>query len=65
MIPVTRLNGKPIVLNADLIRSVEQNPDTTIKLINGETVLVREDMNEIIEKCIDYGRHLRQLMPRT
>ncbi|TVQ54586.1 MAG: flagellar protein [Phycisphaerales bacterium] len=65
MIPVTRLNGKPIVLNADLIRSVEQNPDTTIKLINGETVLVQEEMHEIIEKCIEYGRHLRQMMPRT
>ncbi len=65
MIPVTRLNGKPIVINADLIRSVEQNPDTTIKLINGETVLVQEEMREIIEKCIDYGRHLRQMMPRT
>ena len=35
MITVTRLNDRPFVLNAELIRTVESNPDTTITLING------------------------------
>jgi flagellar protein FlbD len=63
MITVTRLNGKPIVINADLIRSVEENPDTTIKLINGDTVIVQESMSDIVARCIDYGRHLRRVIP--
>lgn len=42
MISVTRLNGKPFVLNAELIRIVEANPDTTITLTGGERVLVKE-----------------------
>ncbi len=65
MITVTRLNGKPLVLNAELIRSVEENPDTTITLINGDHLIVREPMQQIVEKTIDYGRHLRRLVPPT
>ncbi len=65
MITVTRLNGKPLVVNAELIRSVEENPDTTITLINGDHLIVREPMQQIVEKAIDYGRHLRRLVPPT
>lgn len=63
MITVTRLNGKPIVINAELIRSVEENPDTMIKLINGDMVIVQESMSDIVARCIDYGRHLRCMLP--
>jgi flagellar protein FlbD len=62
MITVTRLNGKRIVVNAELIRSIEENPDTTIMLINGERILVRESMNDVVDKAIEYGRHLRAAM---
>ena len=61
MITVTRLNGKPVVVNAELIRSVEENPDTTITLVNGDHMIVRERMAEIVQKTIEYGRHLRRL----
>ncbi len=60
MITLTRLNGKRLVVNADLIRSVEENPDTTITLINGDHMLVTETMEEIVTKTIEYGRHLRR-----
>ncbi len=63
MISVTRLNGKNFVVNAELIRSVEENPDTTITLINGDHVIVRESLSDVVRKTIDYGRHLRHLMP--
>lgn len=65
MITVTRLNGKPMVVNAELIRTIEENPDTTIKLVNGDTIIVSETMPEIISKCIEYGRNLRRVMPIT
>ncbi|MBL1218258.1 MAG: flagellar protein [Planctomycetes bacterium] len=58
MIALTRLNGKPIVVNADLIRSIEENPDTTITLINGDHILVAEAMIEVVERAIEYGRRL-------
>lgn len=64
MITVTRLNGKPFVVNAELIRTVEANPDTTITLINGDHFIVREPMEEVINKAVDYGRLLRGILPR-
>lgn len=62
MITLTRLNGKAFVLNAELIRTVEENPDTVITLVNGDHVLVKEPMREVVDRTIDYGRHLRKLV---
>ena len=62
MITVTRLNGKALIVNAELIRSIEENPDTTITLINGDHIIVKEPMQQIVEKAIDYGRSMRTLI---
>lgn len=62
MITVTRLNGKRFVVNAELIRSVEENPDTTITLINGDHVIVREPMDQVVELAVAYGQSLRKLL---
>ena len=63
MITVTRLNGKIVVVNAEQIRTVEANPDTTITLINGDHIIVQESMPQVVEKAIEYGRHLRRFLP--
>lgn len=63
MITVTRLNGKNIIVNCELIRSVEENPDTTITLINGDHLIVKESMREVVRKAIEYGRSLRRMLP--
>lgn len=63
MITLTRLNGKQFVVNAELIRSVEANPDTTITLVNGDHMIVRESMQQVVEAAIEYGRLLRRLLP--
>jgi flagellar protein FlbD len=63
MIALTRLNGDRFVLNAELIRTVEENPDTVITLINGDHMVVKEPMREIVRLVIEYGRHLRRMTP--
>jgi len=63
MITVTRLNGKQFVINADLIKVVESNPDTTIRLTTGDTMIVKESMQEVVELAIKYGQSLRKLLP--
>ena len=63
MITLTRLNGQQFVVNAELIRTVEALPDTTIKLINGDTMIVTESMDEVVRRAIEYGRSLRKLLP--
>ena len=42
MIELTRLNGHPIVVDAELLKFVEQNPDTVITLVTGDKLVVRE-----------------------
>ncbi|MFK7758795.1 MAG: flagellar FlbD family protein [Phycisphaerales bacterium] len=61
MISVTRLNDQKFILNAEIIRTVEENPDTIITLVSGEHMVVKESMTEVVRRCIEYGRHLRKL----
>jgi len=63
MIMLTRLNGQQFVVNADLIRTVEANPDTTLTLINGDHMIVQEPMQKVVEAAVEYGRSLRRLLP--
>jgi flagellar protein FlbD len=63
VICLTRLNEKPLVVNAELIRSVEENPDTTITMVNGDHIIVRERMSEIVARAIAYRQALRSVIP--
>jgi len=63
VIALTRLNGRPFVLNAELIRTIEENPDTVITLVSGDHLLVRESSTQVIERAVEYGRSLRRLLP--
>ena len=54
MIRVTRLNGAELVLNADLIESLESTPDTIIALINGKKLVVTETVDDVIGKIVEY-----------
>ena len=56
MIEVTRLNGLPVVINADLIKFIEATPDTLISLTSGEKIMVREPVNLVTERVLKY-RH--------
>ena len=59
MIVLTRLNDNQFVVNAELIRTIEERPDTTIELINGEKIIVKEKMMEVVAKAVEYGRSVR------
>ncbi len=56
MIHLTRLNDRPLVVNADLIKLIENAPDTVITLVNGEKLLVKEAIEEIIQKVVEFHR---------
>ena len=58
MIELTRLNGNPILLNSDLIKTAEASPDTMLTLINGEKVIVREELNDVLERVLAYRARL-------
>jgi len=56
MIPLTRLNHKALVINPDLIVSIEETPDTIITLSNGEKIAVQEKVKEVIQRVIQFRR---------
>ena len=56
MIQLTRLNNQPLAVNSDLIKFVEQAPDTVITLVNGEKLLVRESTPQILERIMQFRR---------
>jgi flagellar protein FlbD len=64
MIQLTKLNGHPIVLNSDLIKTAEASPDTMLTLINGEKIIVREPCEEVTERVIAYRARLLSAIGR-
>ena len=59
MIRLTRLNDKSLVVNAELIKFVEETPDTVVTLRDNEKILVKDSADEVIEKVIAYSRSVR------
>ena len=58
MIQLTRLNGACLAVNSDLIKYVEQAPDTVITLVNGEKLVVRESTGEVIQRVREFRRSI-------
>ncbi len=56
MIHLTRLNDRPFVLNADLIKVIETAPDTVITLLTGEKLVVKETIAEILARVAAFHR---------
>jgi len=56
MIQLTRLNNARLALNSDLIKYVEEAPDTVITLLNGEKLVVRETTSQVIERVLEFRR---------
>ena len=54
MIKVQRLNGKEFVINSELILFVEATPDTVITFTTGQKVVVKETVDEIIDRILDF-----------
>lgn len=54
MIKLEKLNGSLVVVNAELIESVESAPDTVINLATGNRFLVKNPVDEVIAKVVEY-----------
>jgi len=65
MIALRRLNNEPIMVNPDLIETLEATPDTVITLTNGNKLLVRDSMAEVSEKIVEFKRRIYGPDPST
>lgn len=60
MIRLTRLNNQALTVNSDLIKFVEQSPDTLITLVSGEKLVVRESADEVLSRIVAFRRLVLQ-----
>lgn len=58
MIELTGITGKIFYLNPDLIYRMEEVPDTTITLVDGKSLVVKESAKIIIQRIIQYRQQI-------
>lgn len=65
MIKLTKFNSETnqkgeFVLNAEIIETIEETPDTVVTLVNGKKLLVDESMDDVVRRVMKYRRALKQ-----
>ncbi len=58
VIQLIRLNGQAVMVNSDLIESLEETPDTVVTLTSGNKLIVRDRMAQVQQKIIDFKRKI-------
>jgi len=56
LITLSRLNGQIVAINPDLITWIEVTPDTTVSLVGGEKIIVREALDDVIARIVGFRR---------
>lgn len=56
MIVLTKLNGEKTVINSRQIEHIDVIPESKITMMNGKYYIVKESIEEIIEKEIQFNR---------
>lgn len=58
MIILTKLNGECVAVNNRQIEYIEQIPESKITMMNGRYHIVRESLQEIIEKVTQFNQEV-------
>ena len=59
MIELTKMDSRKMLLNEAVIESVEETPDTVVRLTNGNKYIVKEKATDILEKILSYQHMIR------
>lgn len=65
MIVLTKLNGEKTVINSRQIEHIDEIPESKVTMMNGKYYIVKESMEEIIEKEIQFNQKVLERMCRT
>ena len=61
VIELTHLNGLPIVVNAELVKFIEATPDTLISLTSGEKIMVKEPVDVVSQRVLEYRHQIADI----
>ncbi|HNW44760.1 MAG TPA: flagellar FlbD family protein [Elusimicrobiales bacterium] len=56
MVKLEKLNGAMIVVNADIIESIEATPDTVINLATGNRFVVKNSVDDVVARVVEYKK---------
>jgi flagellar protein FlbD len=62
MIRVTRLNDSVLMINVEMIRSLQATPDTVITFSNNDRIIVKEPVEEVSKRIVAYQRAINSEM---
>ncbi len=60
MITLTKLDGSKFVINSDLIETVEEKPDTTIRMTTKTFYIVKETMSEVVDHVVKFKSRINK-----
>ena len=63
MVQLTRLNNSPLLVNSDLIKWIENAPDTVLTLVTGEKIIVLESSKQVLDKIVEFRRKILTELP--
>ncbi|MDR0324326.1 MAG: flagellar FlbD family protein [Treponema sp.] len=58
MVKVVRLDGKEYFINPNQIECIEVNPDTTLVMLSGKHHIVRDEVDDVLQKIEAYHRRI-------
>ncbi len=58
MVELTRLNGTKLTVNAHLIETIEEVPDTVITLTTGKKIFVKESRQKVKNLVVLYRKRI-------
>jgi flagellar protein FlbD len=64
MITLTKLDGTIFALNPDLIETIVENPDTTIHLTIKKFYIVKESMDEVVDRVLEFRKEINGVLRR-
>ena len=58
MIELTKMNGRKVLVNPELIELVEETPDTVILFTTGRKIIVKESRQELKNLVKSYRKEI-------
>jgi flagellar protein FlbD len=71
MIAVKKINQQEILVNCELVETVEFSPHAVMSLTSGEKIVVDETLDSLIQKIIEYKKRIHsrgvefRVVPKT
>lgn len=68
MLLLTKLDRTRVLVGLETVKYIEQTPDTLIRFLNGESIIVRETLTEVRDLVYEMRQrihHASTIPPRT